>query len=309
MELEFLGITIYAEDVLKKLTKTHPLAKSTQRLSLKHCEKMQSIQISDFTYMVQLGELYMESCLDLKQVIADSDKRRVDSKQLITNPDKRKASCLKFLTLANLPTLQTILVGSSPHYFRNLLEITISHCQNLHNITWVLKLEALEKLSICHCYGLEQVVQETINEMDSMSGGFEQNGIQRYGRKIGFFEEQEIHGMVEDAHNEYVKGCQNISKSGRINGIVCPWDFPKLRSLVLTGLPKLTMICNPRDFPCLEIIRVERCPRLRALPLGQIYKCPKLKQICGSYGWWERLEWNGKDTMENKYFIPIQDED
>ncbi|KAF8704128.1 hypothetical protein HU200_031619 [Digitaria exilis] len=307
-ELEFLGITIYAEDVLKKLTKTHPLAKSTQRLSLKHCEQMQSIQISDFTYMVQLGELYIESCLDLKQVIVNSDKRRDDLKQLIAYNDKRKLSCLKFLTLANLPTLQTILVGSSPHYFRNLLEITISHCQKLHNATWVLNLEALEKLSIYHCHELEQVVQETINEVDNKSGSIQQNGIQRCGRKQGFSEEQEIHGMVEDAHNGYVKGCQNMTKSGRISGIVCPWEFPKLRSLVLTGLPKLTMICNPRDFPCLEIIRVECCPRLRALPLDQVYKCPKLKQICGSFDWWERLNWNGKEIMEKKYFIPIQDE-
>ena len=156
-ELEFLGITIYAEDVLKKMTNTHPLAKSTQRLSLKHCEQMQSIQISDFTHMVQLRELYVESCLDLIQLIAD--------------PDKGKASCLQILTLAKLPSLQTILVGSSPHHFRNLLEITISHCHKLHDITWVLKLDALEKLSICHCNELEQVVQEIINK-----GGQQERG-------------------------------------------------------------------------------------------------------------------------------------
>ncbi|KAM0885668.1 hypothetical protein ACQ4PT_030187 [Festuca glaucescens] len=137
-KLGFLGITIYAEEVLKKLTKTHPLAKSTQCLSLKHCKQMESIQISDFTHMVQLGELYVESCPDLEQLIADYD--------------KQKASCLQVLTLAELPPLQTILIGSSPHHFRNLLEITISHCQKLHDVTWVLKLEALEKLSICHCH-------------------------------------------------------------------------------------------------------------------------------------------------------------
>jgi disease resistance protein RPS2 len=112
--------------VLKKLTKTHPLAKSTQRLSLMHCEQMQLIEISDFTLMVQLRELYVQSCFDLVKLIADLD--------------KQKASYLQVLTLAKLPALQTIIIGSSPHHFRNLREIKISHCQKLHDITWVLSL-------------------------------------------------------------------------------------------------------------------------------------------------------------------------
>ncbi|RCV34511.1 hypothetical protein SETIT_7G165000v2 [Setaria italica] len=294
-ELEFLGITIYAKNVLKKLTETHPLAKSTQRLSLKHCKQMKSIHISDFTHMCKLVELYVDSCLDLKQFDAE--------------PDRIRAPCIEVLTLARLPALQTILIGSSTHHFRNLLEITISHCHNLQNITWVLKLQALEKLCICHCDELERLVQETGDRVDERNGGFEQSGIRRFGRINGVSEEQEIHGMVEDTYKEYVKSYQNMTENGRINGEVHHEEFPKLRYLVLTGLRKLTAICNPRDFLCLENIRVEGCPRLRTLPLGQMYECPKLKQICGSYDWWERLEWNGKETMENKYFIPIKDQE
>ncbi|VAH34617.1 unnamed protein product [Triticum turgidum subsp. durum] len=266
-ELEFLGITIYAED---------------------------SIQISDFTHMVQLGELYVESCPDLKQLIADSDKRR---------------SCLQVLTLAELPALETVLIGSSPHHFRNLLEITISHCQKLHDVTWVLKLESLEKLSIYHCHELEQVVEETTDEVESKSSGIEQGSTQRCRRKNGFSEEQEIHGMVDDAWNEYAKYYQNMTRSGRINGTEHHADFPKLRSLVLTDLPKLRRVCIPRDFPCLESIRVENCPNLKTIPLGQTYDCQRLNRICGSYAWWEKLEWGCKDIMESKYFIPIQDKD
>ncbi|CAM0903808.1 unnamed protein product [Alopecurus aequalis] len=294
-ELEFLGITIHAEDVLKKLTKTHPLVKSTQCLSLKHCKQMQSIQISDFKHMEQLGELYVESCPDLKQLFADSDKRR--------------SSCLKVLTLAELPALQTILVGSSPHRFQNLREITISHCQKLHDVTWVLKLEALEKLSICHCHELDQVVQEATDEVDIKSSGIEQGSNQNCRRNNGFSEEQEIHCMVDDAWDEYAKTYQNITKSGRINGIEHHLDFPRLRILVLTDLPKLRRICIPRDFPCLESIRVEDCPNLKTIPLDQTYDCGRLKRIWGSYEWWESLEWSCKDIMESKYFIPIQDKE
>ncbi|KAM3368854.1 hypothetical protein ACQJBY_017024 [Aegilops geniculata] len=293
-ELEFLGITIYAEDVLKKLTKTHPLANRHSVLA-SNTEEMQSIQISHFTHMVQLGELYVESCPDLKQLIADSDRQR--------------ASCLQVLTLAELPSLQTILIGSSPHHFRNLLEITISHCQKLHDVTWVLKLESLEKLYICHCHELEQVIQETADEVEGKSLGIEQGSIQKFRMENSFSEEEEIQDMVDNARGEYVKDYQNMTKSGRINGIEHPVDFPKLRSLVLTDLPKLRRICIPKDFPCLESIRVEDCPNLKTIPLGQTYDCQRLKMICGSYDWWERLEWGGKDIMESKYFIPIQDKD
>lgn len=244
--------------------------------------------------MVQLGELYVESCPDLKQLIADSDKRR---------------SCLQVLTLAELPALETVLIGSSPHHFRNLLEITISHCQKLHDVTWVLKLESLEKLSIYHCHELEQVVEETTDEVESKSSGIEQGSTQRCRRKNGFSEEQEIHGMVDDAWNEYAKYYQNMTRSGRINGTEHHADFPKLRSLVLTDLPKLRRVCIPRDFPCLESIRVENCPNLKTIPLGQTYDCQRLNRICGSYAWWEKLEWGCKDIMESKYFIPIQDKD
>ncbi|RLN38786.1 disease resistance protein RPS2-like [Panicum miliaceum] len=235
------------KDVLKKLTNRHPLAKSTQHLSLRHCEQMQSIQISDFTHVVQLRELYVESCLDLIQLIVD--------------PDKGSASYLEVLTLAKLPALQTILIGSSPHHFRNLLEITVSHYQKLHDISWVLKLDALEKLFIRHCHELEQVVQETINEVDNRRGWVEHSSIPRSGN--GFSEEQEIHGMVEDANNDHVNKTENQWIKGTHHV-----DFPKLKTMVLTDLPKLTAICNPRDFPYLEIIRVEGCPRLTTLPLG-----------------------------------------
>ena len=114
--------------------------------------------------------------------------------------------------------------------------------------------------------------------------------------------------MVEDSNNDHVNGYQNKTENQWIKGTHHA-DFPKLRTMVLKDLPKLMAICNPIDFPYLEIIRVEGCPRLTTLPLGQMYDCPKLKQICGSYDWWEKLEWNIKEIMENKYFIPIKDED
>ncbi|KAJ4759685.1 Disease resistance protein RPS2 [Rhynchospora pubera] len=65
-ELRFLGIAIHAEDVLKKLKKTDPLARFTNQLSLKHCQDMKSIRVADFNHMEHLEELYIESCDSLE---------------------------------------------------------------------------------------------------------------------------------------------------------------------------------------------------------------------------------------------------
>jgi disease resistance protein RPS2 len=61
--LLFLGITIYSEDVLKKLNKTNPLAKTTHHLNLKYYGEMLCIRISYFNHMVHLEELYIDSCM------------------------------------------------------------------------------------------------------------------------------------------------------------------------------------------------------------------------------------------------------
>ena len=70
-------------------------------------------------------------------------------------------------------------------------------------------------------------------------------------------------------------------------------ELLNLRSIVLTDVRSLRSICRPRDFPSLETIRVEDCPSLRSIPLSSAYKysCGKLKQVCGSVEWWEKLEW------------------
>ncbi|KAK3144264.1 hypothetical protein QOZ80_4AG0310760 [Eleusine coracana subsp. coracana] len=106
--LLFLGITIYSEDVLKKLNKTNPLAKPTHRLNLKYCREMHSMRISDLNHMEHLEELYIESCYDLTTLVSDAE--------LTT-------SCLQFLTLSVLPSLENVIVEPMPHHFRYCREV------------------------------------------------------------------------------------------------------------------------------------------------------------------------------------------
>ncbi|KAF8704130.1 hypothetical protein HU200_031621 [Digitaria exilis] len=274
--LTFLGITIYAEDVLTKLNKTSPLAKSTYRLNLKYCGEMQSIKISDLNHLVHLEELYVESCYDLNTLVADTE--------LTT-------SRLELLTLSVLPSLENVIVAPMPHHFQHIRKLLISNCPKLQNITWVLKLEMLERLVVTHCDGMLKIVEEDkSDEADTMPD-----------HPSG---EQEYNALAEHPGDGWGADSKSVCRSN-LNDGKRRTDFPNLRSIVLTDVKKLRSICKPRDFPSLETIRVEDCPNLRSIPLSSTYNCGKLKQVCGSVEWWEKLEWEDKEGMETKFFIPI----
>jgi len=262
--LMFLGITIYAEDVLKKLNKTSPLAKSTFRLNLKYCRKMHSLKISDLNHLVHLEELYVESCYNLSTLDADAE--------LTT-------SGLELLTLSVLPMLENVIVAPTPHHFRHIRKLAISSCPKLKNITWVLKLEMLERLVITNCDGLLKIVEEDSgDESETMLGH-----------------------PSEEQEDKWIDDGQSACNSGDNTHA----EFLNLRSIVLTDVKMLRSICKPRNFPSLETIRVEDCPNLRSIPLSSTYNWGKLKQVCGSVEWWEKLEWEDREGMESRFFIPI----
>ncbi|KAJ1701992.1 hypothetical protein LUZ63_001771 [Rhynchospora breviuscula] len=276
-ELNFLGITICAEDVLKKLKKTDPLAKSTYRLSLTYCPRMRSVHVTDFNQMEHLQELYIESCPKLSELVMDQDKGGVSN--------------LQVLTLRELPSLDSILVQSLPHYFRRLRELTIYECHKLQNINWVAGLESLEKLVVSSCNGIVHIIDN-----DKWAHGVQ-------NKRNGLSEEEEIQMLIEEA-------CQIIvSENKKATGeeVVENIEFPKLRSILLFDLQNLESICSPRNFQSLESVRVQECPSLVRLPVSRNHKIINLRQICGSSEWWNRLEWDGKETkrdMEN-YFTAI----
>lgn len=266
--LMILGITIYAEDVLKKLNKTSPLAKSTYRLNLKYCRKMHSLKISDLNHLVHLEELYVESCYNLSTLVADSELTTSGLELLI-------------LTLSVLPVLENVIVAPTPHHFQHIRKLVIWSCPKLKDITWVLKLEMLERLVITHCDGLLKIVEED-------SGDEAETTIM-------------LSHLSEEQEDKWIDDGQSASKSDD-NAHA---ELLNLRSIVLTDVKSLRSICKPRNFPSLETIRVEDCPNLRSIPLSSMYNYGKLKQVCGSVEWWDKLEWEDKEGKERKFFIPI----
>ncbi|KAJ4759687.1 Disease resistance protein RPS2 [Rhynchospora pubera] len=267
--LRFLGIAIHAEEVLKELKETDPLAKSTRRLSLKHCEGMESISVAGFNKMEHLEELYIESCDALNELVVDKD--------------ERGTSHLQVLTLWELHSLETIMVQPSPHHFENLRELTIHGCHILKNISWVASLESLDKLVLSNCDGIRQIVVEMRNETNTMVS-------EPSNKREDYHAETER----ESSHSVICRNKQNSKETGGIHN-----EFSKLRSIVLAQLINLESICEARLFPCLESIRVQGCPNLKKLPIKLDSNIPKLRQICGTSDWWEGLEWDEKE-MRNR---------
>ncbi|GKV02990.1 hypothetical protein SLEP1_g15359 [Rubroshorea leprosula] len=83
--------------------------------------------------------------------------------------------------------------------------------------------------------------------------------------------------------------------------------LPKLRKLLLEGLPKLKSICTARGLmvcDSLEIIGMVECPKLKRIPLylpllpdGEVCSPPSLRKICTkSKEWWESLVWDNPST-------------
>jgi disease resistance protein RPS2 len=283
-ELLSLGIAIHAEDVLKKLKKTDPLARFTSQLSLKHCERMKSIHVADFNHMEHLEELHIESCDSLSELVVD----------------ETRVSRLKMLTLWKLGSIQSIVVGPLPHHFQKLRELTIHECHKLYNISWVASLDSLEKLVLSNCNGIKHVVVEGRNEISGQKSGQKGKSFQGLKRKeISTGEKTALEG---EASQELVNGNNKyICENGENNK-----EFPKLRSIVLTQLVNLESICKARVFPCLESIRVQNCPNLRTLPIESADNILKLRQIGGSSEWWDELKWdvNGMRKHLDDLFIP-----
>nr|XP_010906820.1 disease resistance protein RPS2-like [Elaeis guineensis] len=271
-ELDILGITIYSEAVLKKLRRTDPLAKSTHLLSLKYCERMESILLSGLKHMEHLQELHVDSCNELKELIAENN--------------EQEASCLKVLTLAILPNLEKVSVRSVRHHLQNLCKLSIHSCPKLEEVTWVLHLESLERLIISDCHGMENIVEERISGMQEMIPTLmtRDNGI--------------------DSGNEIDELRATEEQNG--GSMHCKDGFCRLKTIILKDLPKLESICHARDFACLESIRVEACPNLKGLPLVHNRKLEKLKQICGSRDWWNNLVWEeNTKAIFSARFTPI----
>ena len=103
---------------------------------------------------------------------------------------------------------------------------------------------------------------------------------------------EEIIGAASDEVEE------EIEEEGKETAI-----FPRLRNLLLDGLPRLETICsssNAMVCDSLQEIKIVECPKLKRLPLSlrdeQLSSPPLSLRIITEKEWWELLEWDNHAT-------------
>ncbi|KAL5822506.1 hypothetical protein ACOSQ4_020406 [Xanthoceras sorbifolium] len=81
--------------------------------------------------------------------------------------------------------------------------------------------------------------------------------------------------------------------------------FARLENLELRSLRELESIyCNPLPFPCLKIIYIQYCPKLKKLPLDSNNLTTTALKIIGGQYWWNELQWEDRDHFL-PFFIPL----
>ncbi|CAO2146090.1 unnamed protein product [Urochloa humidicola] len=234
-DLMFLGITIYTEDVLKKLNKTSPLAMSTYRLNLKYCGEMHSIKISDLKHLVHLEELYVESCYDLKTLVADAE---------------LTSSGLEHLTLSILPALENVIVAPVRHHFLHIRKLVISMCPKLQNITWVVKFEMLERLVVNHCDGMLKIIEEdNSDEAETMPDADEWDS---YGQSA--WKSESTEGQMHTGFSNLRSIVLTDVK--KLRSICKPRDFPSLETIRVEDCPNLERIPLSSMHNCAKLKQV-----------------------------------------------------
>ncbi|PON87223.1 hypothetical protein TorRG33x02_170000, partial [Trema orientale] len=80
--------------------------------------------------------------------------------------------------------------------------------------------------------------------------------------------------------------------------------FLKLETLDLRSLPQLKSIYpKPLPFPCLKLIVVDRCKRLKKVPINSsVTRMGPNLTIEGEECWWNELEWEDETTRDA--FLP-----
>ncbi|XP_077231874.1 putative disease resistance protein At4g27220 [Tasmannia lanceolata] len=83
--------------------------------------------------------------------------------------------------------------------------------------------------------------------------------------------------------------------------------LPRLETILLRDLPKLTSLCCHLHFPSLKSITVWDCPNLKRFPVRP-QNAPKLEKIRGQEAWFEGLEWEDEGDMSRlkPLFDPIR---
>ncbi|GLU14594.1 hypothetical protein SLE2022_311550 [Rubroshorea leprosula] len=107
--------------------------------------------------------------------------------------------------------------------------------------------------------------------------------------------------------NLFVSDCHRMEEIISEGGVAAMTGdlilFEKLQRLTLISLPELKSIHRfALSFPCLDVIEIGRCPKLRKIPLSCNSAKGRRIIIRGAQQWWNGLEWEDESARDN--FLP-----
>lgn len=174
------------------------------------------------------------------------------------NIEKSMLLCLTSVSFRDLPKLISIWKGIDPYVFQNLEYIAVVKCPKLLKLFTPMYAKLLKRLVLLEIHCCEGMVTVMSNDDDDQLVAYSQGF---NGNKI---------------------------------------IFPQLEILMLSDLRNLTSLIQPKillDFPSLEWLRIELCPKLKQLPFGS-QSLSKLSKFDADRTWFEGLEFLD-ETIKN----------
>ncbi|GAY44721.1 hypothetical protein CUMW_084020 [Citrus unshiu] len=108
--------------------------------------------------------------------------------------------------------------------------------------------------------------------------------------------------QLNKLQNLQVEDCQMIEEIVEDGAVLDTGVFPKLKTLELTDLPKLSTICNSPSlvWPSLETIMIKTCEELKSFP-STFKNTAKLKVIVGNQTWFDQLDWQNCTDLKVRF--------
>ncbi|XP_072970261.1 probable disease resistance protein At1g61300 isoform X2 [Typha angustifolia] len=246
--LKGLGICIEDTSQLHRLVELPNV--SIRWLCISNLEKFTSFSLSasflgDTQIQMNLAELYFRNSHVIQMVIEDNHQHPTWHLRALETLIIERMHCLE----------EIIWKGVIPkELFQALSTFEIFACCELKNISWVLHLPCLRKLSVAFCHSMRELIV---------------CGTENHGENVADTVEKEEEREITSTST-----------------------FPRLMEINLYQLPKMVSICHSAfALPALNAITVFMCPKLKKLPFRPGNIPSKLKSIRGSREWWEGLDW------------------
>ncbi|RWR97678.1 putative disease resistance protein [Cinnamomum micranthum f. kanehirae] len=247
--------------------------------TLAHCSYF---LLRDHRTARKLSELGLANMNELKECWV----YRCEKMETLFDGDEKQEACallpnLETLDIANLPKLRSLCDG--PLLLGSLSKLRFLHLSDCKNLKKVFQLGiirqlcSLEFLWVQGCSKMEEIIE---------------------------IEEEEEMSMSVASHTHNVISYNN-------DRLI----LPNIKQIILWKLPELVSICrgfSNFEWPSLESIYIEECPKLKSLSFlsnGTNIVAPALKEIYGDSEWWEEaLEWEDNDIKQRlqPFFKPWQ---